>query len=324
MYNISKKDKEILYYLDINSRKSIRKVARDVHLPENTLRHRIKRLEENGIIKQYYTMINSYRLGFNVIKFYTKYKYINSSLKNKIVDFFSNMKNTWVVSSAEGEFDLIVIFWVKNIIDFHPIWTTILNDYSNNFTNTKIFFQCEAISFRPTFLIDNKERSNLEKYDISRQDNHAIIDNTNIKILNYLASNARISMTNLTKRLKLSSSVISKRIKILEKMNIIQSYRIEINSSAFGFIHIKVDVFLNNPIRISTLITYFKKCPYVICIMKSIGYSHIELEFNVTSIAQFHQIMLDFMDKNPNLIRNYVYHQVLERHKLKWFPDMES
>ena len=114
MYNISKKDKEILYYLDINSRKSIRKVASDVNLPENTLRHRIKRLEENGIIKQYYTMINSYRLGFNVIKFYTKYKYINSLLKNKIVDFFSNMKNTWVVSSAEGEFDLIVIF--------KPVW----------------------------------------------------------------------------------------------------------------------------------------------------------------------------------------------------------
>ena len=323
MQDISKKDKEILYFLDINARKPLRKLAHELNLPENTLRYRIKKLEEKGIIKSYYTMINSYNLGFKVIKFCTKYININSWLQHEIVDFFSNMKNTWVVSSTEGEFDLVAIFWIKDITSFYSIWQEILKNYSQNFTKSKTFFQCEALSFRPTYLIDHKKRSQHEKYDISRQDNKVLVDATNIKILQYLASDARISTVTMSKQLKISSSVIINRIKKLEKMNIIQSYRIEINTSAFGFVHIKADVFLNNFSYISKLITHFKECPYVICIMISIGYSHIEIEFIVKSVTQFHHIMLDFMDKNPNIIKNYDYFQIPIVHKLRWIPEIK-
>ena len=42
---ISEKDKEILYKLDNNSRIPLRQLAKNVNLPENTLRYRIEQYE---------------------------------------------------------------------------------------------------------------------------------------------------------------------------------------------------------------------------------------------------------------------------------------
>jgi DNA-binding Lrp family transcriptional regulator len=322
MNNISKKDKEILYHLDINSRKPLRKIAKELSLPENTLRYKIKKLEKNQIIKYYYTVINSYNLGFNVIKFYTKYKNICSSIKIEIINFFTDMKNTWVVSSTEGEFDLAVIFWIENITNFYPIWKNIFSRYSKYFINPKFYFQCEALSFRPTYLINKEKRTENEKVDISRKNSNVTIDTIDVKILRHLAIDARIPTIKLAKNLNLSTSIISNRINKLKKNEIIQSYRIEIDTSAFGFLHIKTDIFLNDLKDITLLINYFKRCPFVICIMKSIGYPHLEIEFNVKSISQFHQLMLDFIDKNPCKIKNYNYIHVLNRHKMCWIPEI--
>jgi len=323
MYNISKKDKEILYHLDINSRRPLRKIAKDVNIPENTLRYKIKKLEKNSIIKYYYSVINSYNLGFIVIKFYTRYKNINSDIKSEVVEFFSKMTNTWLVSSTEGEFDLAVIFWIKNISDFYPIWRNIFSRYAKYFTEPKFYFQCEALSFRPTYLINEKKRSEKEKYDLSRKDKHIIIDSIDAKILRHLAEDARIPITKLAKNLEVSSSMIINRINKLMKNNIIQSYRTEIDTLAIGFLHIKTDVFLNDLKDINILINHFKRCPFVLCIMKSIGYPHLEIEFNVKSVSHFHQLMLDFIDKNPHKIKNYKYIQVLNRHKLCWIPKIK-
>ena len=322
MHDFTEKDKEILYNLDTNSRKSIRRIAKEVNIPENSLRYRIKRLEDKHVIIRYYTSINSYNFGFNVIKFYTKYININSAKKRQIIDYFSKMPNTWVVSTLEGEFDLGIIFWVHNINSFYPIWNKIFVHHGEYLTNSKLFFQYEALSFRPTYLITNKIRPENEKYDITRQEKQLEISKNDMKILQSFSSNAKTSIIKLSREMNLTSSTISNRIKNLKKNGVIQSYRIDIDVSKLGLYHIKADVFLNNLKDISKVIKSFKKCPYVVCIMKSIGHSDVEIEFHVKNIAHFHQLMMKFMDKNPKTIKNYTFFQGRISHKLRWIPQI--
>jgi len=324
MKDISEKDKEILYQLDLNSRKPLKSIAKKVNLPENTLRYRIKKLEESNIITRYYTVINSYNLGYNVIKFYAKYININSTIKKEIIEFFTHMPTTWVVGSTEGKFDIGVIFWMKNINDFYPIWKEIFCKYPNNFIDTILFFQCEALSLRPTYLINTTKRSENEYYDITRQNRMVTIDAIDSRILEVLACDAKIPTVQLAKKLKISTGLVNNRIKKLKKNGIIQSYRIEINASKIGYINIKADIFLTNLNEIPKVISYFKQCPHVLCIMKSVGYSHIEIEFNVKTVTQFHQIMTEFIDQHPNLINKYNYFQTEISHKLSWIPAMKQ
>jgi hypothetical protein len=56
--------------------------------------------------------------------------------------------------------------------------------------------------------------------------------------------------------------------------------------------------------------------------MKSIGYSHLELEFDVKSLSHFHEIIIDLIDNNKDAVNNYAYFQVLKTYKLRWIPEM--
>jgi len=66
MENLDLKDRKILYYLDINSRQSNSDIAKKVGLSKEVVNYRIKRLEKEGIIKGYYTVLDFYKASKKV------------------------------------------------------------------------------------------------------------------------------------------------------------------------------------------------------------------------------------------------------------------
>lgn len=316
---ISEKDKEILYQLDNNSRIPLRQLAKNVNLPENTLRYRIEQFERE-IIKNYYTRINSYNLGFNSVKFYTKLKKVNSQIKKEMIKYFCKHKDTWVVTDIEGEFDLVAIFWIRNIYEFYISWQQILYKFSKYLLNPTFYFNIEAISFRPTYLVNIDKRPDNEPFELTKTSSIIKIDNIENNILQLLSSNARLSTVKIASKLNLTSNIVNDRIKKLMKNDVIQSYNINFDISKLGYMEVKVDIFLTEYKYRNKVISYIKTCPYLVCIMRSIGCSHIELEFNVKSFQHFRDIILDLIDNNPNAINNYTYHYILKRHKLRWLP----
>jgi Lrp/AsnC family leucine-responsive transcriptional regulator len=297
-----------------------RKIAKKIHLHKNVVRYKINRLEKLGIIKNYYTVIDTYKLGYNVIKLYTKYQNINSKIKKEIENYFTNSKITWLVASIEGEFDLDVIFWIKNINEFYSFWEKTLQIYGKYFKDNILIFQIKAISYRPTYLLDKEERPLEEKYEITGKEKITSIDDIDLNILKKLSINSRIPLVKIANEINLTSNTVQYRIKKLIKMKIIQSFRTEIDISKIGYLPLKVDIFLNDYNRKNKIINYIKNNPYLICIMHSMGYSHIELEFNVKNIKEFYIIMEDLIDKFPNSIRNYKFFNILECFKLCWLP----
>lgn len=60
-------------------------------------------------------------------------------------------------------------------------------------------------------------------------------DNIDMKILEFLKKNSRISYIEIGKKLKLSEGAVRKRVKKLEKMGILKSCTIEIDYKKLGF-----------------------------------------------------------------------------------------
>ncbi|MFX0126137.1 MAG: Lrp/AsnC family transcriptional regulator [Candidatus Hodarchaeota archaeon] len=321
MVKIDVKDRKILYELDINSRQSIPQISKKVGLHKNAVRYRIKRLEKNGIITNYYTAIDSHKLGYMVLKFYTKYQNATSSIKREIIDYFTSNKTTWVVCSIEGAFDLDVIFWVKNLNQFYSFWQKTLNIYGKYFKDPTFLFQIQAISFRPSYLIDKDKKPQNEKFEITGSGSITQIDELDYQLLKIIASQARLSLIDIIKTLKVSSNIVRYRLKKLTKLDIIQGYRTNIDISKLGYVSVKADLFLNKHEERNKIIKYLKCNPYIVCIMTSIGYSHLEIELNVENMVHFYNIMQDVIDKFPDIIQNYQYFSILENHKLCWMPE---
>ena len=134
MVDLILKDRKILYELDLNCRQSNTQIGKKVGLSRQVVEYRIKRMENEGVIQNYYTVIDTYKLGYTFYRYYINLQSISRKKKQEIIDHFVNYKKISTVATARGIYDLIVVFWVDDIAEFYDFWKKTLEQYGNQFS----------------------------------------------------------------------------------------------------------------------------------------------------------------------------------------------
>ena len=322
MSKIDVKDRKILYELDINARQSYSQIGRKVGLTKNAVANRVKKLENEGVIQNYYTVIDSFKLGYFVLRFYAKFQYTTPAIESEIIEYLKKCKNIFVIDSILEKYDLSVILWVKSIKNFFILWSDILNRYGDYFQDQVLSFFITADSYRSTYLINKYKRESNEIFDVTGCGEIKKINDLDFKILQLIASNARMPITEIAKKLNSTTAQIKYRIEKLIKMDIIQGFRVNINIIKFGYQWYKIDIQLREYKKRSKIIEYIKTNPYLLCVMTTTGLSHLELEFHLENMNLIYEIMKDIKDKFPNAIKNYSFFSIRQSHKLCYMPEI--
>ena len=93
MVKIDLKDRKILYHLDLDCRQSNTQIGKKVGLKRDVVGYRINRLQDEGVIQNFWTVIDTFQLGYNVFRIYINFQYITSNIKEEIINYFVNNKN---------------------------------------------------------------------------------------------------------------------------------------------------------------------------------------------------------------------------------------
>ena len=195
MVKIDLKDRRILYQLDLDSRQPLTRIGKTVGLKKDVVSYRIKRLQEEEVIKLFWTNINAYKLGYIVFRFYINYQYVTSEIRDKIIDYLVNDKHTWVVNSVIGRYDLAVVLWVKDINDFYQFWEKLLNSYGDYFSQKIFSIYVQAFSYPKSYLlVDEYIKSDRDKYEIVGGGKTVDIDDLDFKLLNEIAEKLNASI----------------------------------------------------------------------------------------------------------------------------------
>ncbi len=127
---LDKLDKDILHMLLENSRISAQKIAKKLGLHTNTVIKRIKKLEQNGVIKKYGTDINYRAIGWDVHALVLIKVGGGVAGDKDQIKSITDIKEVEAVYATTGNFDLVVfcrarnrkhlLEIIKNIAD-HPI-----------------------------------------------------------------------------------------------------------------------------------------------------------------------------------------------------------
>jgi DNA-binding Lrp family transcriptional regulator len=322
MINIDVKDRRILYELDFNSRQSNIKIGKKVGLHKNVVNYRIKRMEEQEIINNYYTVIDTFKLGYNSLRFYIIYQNITPEIRKDIIDYFVEHKYTWWVGSFEGEYDLAVLIWVKDLHDFYQIWEKTLQKYHKYFQKQMFSLYCQLRLYRHSFLMGDKfNRSDREKYEITGGGRKIKTDDLDFKILELLATNSRIPTVDIAEKVETTVDTVVNRIKKLKKLDVIQAFRVSINYEKLGYHLFKVNLTLNNYTERGRIINYIRYNPNLIMIDKAVGYSDLELDFQLKNLNELREIMDDLTRKFPNDIKDHNFVHDPITHKMVYIPE---
>jgi Lrp/AsnC family leucine-responsive transcriptional regulator len=324
MVKIDLKDRKILYHLDSNARQSNTQIGKKVGLKKDVVSYRIKKLQEGGVIKNFWTVIDAYRLGYIVFRFYIVFQYVTPDVRKKIVEYLVKDKHTWVVASLIGHYDLSVVIWVKDINNFYQFWEKMLDSYGDYFAEKTFSIYVRAYVYKTSYLLDSYDKSDRLYYSRVGAGGKVEIDETDYRLLNEIATNARTPLVDLAEKLGCSAQNVNYRLKNLMKSGVIQAFRTGIDLSKLGFHYYKVDIHLKEHTQRKHMIDYIQYNPNVVYASTSAGISDLELEFHIENEDKLNQTMQEISSNFPGSIRKYSYFTVQDVHKLRCIPELFS
>ena len=324
MIKIDLKDRKILYELDLNCRQSNTQIGKKVGLKKDVVSYRIKRLQDEGIIKNFWTAINTFKLGYHVYRIYINYQYIvRPDVKNEIIQHFVNYKNTWAALSVQGPIDLDVVLWVKDVYDFYQFWDKTLEKYEDYFAKYSVSFYIQTVDYKKSYLLlDEYEESDREMYKITCGGKPVEIDEVDYQLLTELAVNARAPLIELAGKLDCSSQTVNYRIKNLMKKGVIKAFRVNIDYSKLGLQNFAVDIYLKKYKLKKVIIDYVKNNPHLFCMNVAVGWGDLGFEFAIENLDKLIQIMEDIDSKFPGAIRKHDFWLSKKVHRERWLPEL--
>lgn len=325
MLKLDLKDRKILYELDLNCRLSNSQIGKKVGLKRDVVGYRIKKLEDEGLIENYWTCIDTFRLGYNVFRIYINFQYLNPKIKQEIINHFVCYKNSWVVKTEKSEIDFAAIIWVKDIFKFYQFWNETLDNFEEYFEKYAMSIYIQANVFEKSYLkFDGlQNRGDREICQMVCGGKAVQIDELDYKLLNKLAEGARTPLVELAEMLSSSSQTISYRIKNLQKSGVIRAFRVNLNISKLNLQHFKVDIYLKEHKFKKRIFQYLQKKPFTEYINFAIGWSDLEPEFVVKNLQELLDILEEIKKNFPNSIKKQSFFITDKLYKLRCMPESE-
>jgi len=321
-YKIDLKDRKILYELDLNCRQSNAQIGKKVGLGRDVVGYRIKKMEDEGIINNYWTFIDTFRLGYNVFRIYINFQYVTPKIKEEIIKYFVDYKNSWVVFSAKSPIDLVVVMWVKDIFEFCQFWEKTLDLYEDYFSEYHTSIYYGSVVYKKSFLLPEILDSNRIISEMRCGGKPVEIDEIDYKLLNEIAVNARAPLLELAEKLGCSSQTINYRIKNLVKSGVIKGFRVDLDLSALGLQHYKVDIYLKDHKLKRPILKYLGDKPYIEFMNFAHGWADIEPEFVVNSFNELLKILDEINTKFSGVIKKQSFFITEKLYKLRCLPEL--
>lgn len=303
MDNLDLLDRKILYELDIDARQPITMLAKKIGKSRNVIEYRIQRLQEKGIIKNFVTLLDAAKFGLMIWNVYLEFQNLTPEIEREIVEYLKQNKKVWWVALPTGKWNLIYSIFVKDIKEFYSTVSDLNSRYGHYILNQSLAAHVEVEILSRGYFI-KKPSIGVTWY---KKFEPIKLDDVDKKILRELSTNARTSSVDLANKLKLTTRVISYRIKELIKKEVITRFRLQLDVSKFGYGFYKVIVHTKNMSKENdkTLMEYCKQLGNIFHYEKKIGPWMLELEMDVESYEKVNELMKEMKEKLPDYIKSY-------------------
>ncbi|MBI2629673.1 Lrp/AsnC family transcriptional regulator [Candidatus Pacearchaeota archaeon] len=311
-------DRKILFELDRNTRISATELGKKIRKSKQFVDYRIKKLEEDNILRGYVSVIDYSKLGYLSVRVYFKFHNLNPEEQEKLENELIKDKEVWWLVTLEGAWDVGYATAVKNILDFYDYWDKIMKKYRKYIINHSIVVYTHIRQYPKSYIIDknNSDEGTL----VGASKIKAKVDDMDINILRFISNNARASLLEIADKIKSSPQVVRSRLNKLQQSGVIQGYRALIDVSFLGYRYYKVYINLVHIDKLNELGQFCKQHPNILNVNRTIGGRDFEIELQAKSFEQFDSIMKELRSKFIGMIDDYEFVIAREEKKMVYFP----
>ncbi|MBI2079297.1 AsnC family transcriptional regulator [Candidatus Micrarchaeota archaeon] len=320
---IDSTDKKILYELEQNCRRSLNEIGKKVRLSKQTLNYRINRLVRGGAITQFIAILNVSKLGLTNHEVWIQLEELPEEQKKAFVEFLIKYKSTRWVATCGGKIDLAIAIAAENIVQFNSIFHEILSKFPEHVKNYFITISPEYFTYPRSHISGKIDR----KFShLGGEPRKLPFDEGEIKILEALSKDARISLTEIGIKANLAENTVRTKIKKLEQSGVIQTYSAVIQPTKINLIHFEILATTQNMAKEKEkeLETYCLLNPYITYYLKLIGKYDIDIAFDAVDNKHFQKTIIEFRSRFSDIIKEFDFIYITYIHKFDYFAGFRS
>jgi Lrp/AsnC family leucine-responsive transcriptional regulator len=321
--NLDAKDKKILSELDMDARQPVSAIAKKVGLSKEVVNYRIKQLEKKGIIRNYYTVLNTAKLGLIFCRFFMRFQNVDIKKEKEMIAFSSRFPQICWVVNTKGPWDMVFVMLVNKINDFKKLCDKLSFQYGSHFQTRNVSIATKIHHMKHNYLYGTKD----DREDVVGGDIEEVsIDETDHKILSILAKDARISTLEIARRLDITPNTVKYRIKKLVDNGIILCFRERIGIKKLGYQRNKVVLTLQNMTEEKTMkmMEFLKQNPNVVYVTEAVGCGDFEFEVDVKDNNELHMHINKIREEFGDLIKDYDICMTYAEEEVNYLPVSET
>ena len=241
---IDKTDMKLLYELDQNCRQSLSSVAKKLRISRNRALYRLNRLKEKGIIKGTFTEINVLAMGYYSFRFFIRLGNCSKAAENRLIKFILSTRKLMWFFKVLGNWNLDIVYATKDIFEFEAFRKELMLRFNKIIAGTHTSILTQIYHYPKDYLIGRARRPGKRK--ILNPNMKPSLDEKDELLLRLLADKADTSILELAKKAGLSINTVKKRLRDMEKSDIILGYRLFIDTNKLGYNYYKLHLNLKN------------------------------------------------------------------------------
>jgi Lrp/AsnC family transcriptional regulator, leucine-responsive regulatory protein len=295
------RDRKILRELDMNARINYASLGKKVRLSKQVVKYRVEKLESMNLIQGYNALIDISKLGKTIYVIYLKLVQISSASEKEWIDQIEKHQNVLAVGKNAGQWDLTIVLRCNNNQDLDENLKEIISNKSENIKEKLITSEVESSYFAMDIINKGKDQ---EVFTLNNQ-NLERIDKKDEEIISILSENCRLSLLDISERVKMSPNGVKNKIKNLEQNKIIIGYKTKINYEKLEYLHFRVFLHLSKftPELYDNIKNFLKNKGNVESVSRYMGYADIDFRCYSKNILDLYNLISELKD---NFLQNII------------------
>lgn len=316
--NIDLKDKRILTELEKNARQTDSEIAKKLRMSKQVVNYRIQNLVKDKVITNFYTLIDTGKLGLNSYYVFMQFEKVNKEQEKTLLQKIKSLNYVgWLVSGV-GRWDAVALIYATSTVGFDRLLNKLVNlcgNHLHEFTFTTLI-SAEHISYK---FLNEKNIPSLKQSERNKLSN---LDETDVKIIDELSQNARASIVDISEKIGKPVHVVNYHLKSLIKEKRIEGFKPKVDISKLGFEwHLLLIQFQKiTEERKKEFLQFCKNHKKVYYVTETLGVYGSMLDVHVKNVQELKDILLELKDKFSDIIKTYESLIIFEEYKISYFP----
>ncbi|MBN1385498.1 Lrp/AsnC family transcriptional regulator [Candidatus Woesearchaeota archaeon] len=314
------KDRKLIHLLDFDARAPLSRLAKRIGLSKQGTKYKMNRLMRLGVIKGFVPIINVPKLGYIYCRLSLTLSNITPEKEQEILDYIKHDPRWFWVFTTQGVYDLLFVMWAKSITEYKEAVLDIFSRFSAYIKYKNESITTDVVHFQHRWLL---KESRTKEIHIQETPERIEIDDDDKRILSLLCEDARMSLTDMSRRIDLSPKTIANRIRGMEKNKLIEGYRPDLDHNKLGYTYYKLWINLNNisKEKMNRIYQYIKMNPIILYIVKGVGLPEdLDVEIMVKNNQELFDFVSDLRLKFPEMIGDYRTFMFYETVKIRYLP----